>query len=210
MVCSSSENVGKEACSGVCKKLSSVSASTSRGKTSAGKAQVVYLRNIRSRLRESGLSDSAVSVVCASWRPGTQKRYASYIQRWCRYTHRRHVDPVSPTVSEPLNLLATFLDSGLGYNAIRVARSAVSSYLVLKDGVPFVQQKLVIRFIKGVFEMNPALPKYPNTWNVNVVLNYLELLHPHNKLTLDMLSQTLDMLLALLSGQRCQTILKLS
>ena len=44
-MCSSSKNVGKEACSGVCKKLSSVSASTSRGKTSAGKAQVDYLRN---------------------------------------------------------------------------------------------------------------------------------------------------------------------
>ena len=120
------------------------------------------------------------------------------------------IDPVSPTVSEPLNLLATFLDSGLGYNAIRVARSAVSSYLVLKDGVPFGQQKLVIRFIKGVFEMKPALPKYSNTWNVGVVLNYLELLHPHNKLTLKELSQKLAMLLALLSGQRCQTIIKLS
>ena len=73
------------------------------------------------------------------------------------------------------------MNSGLGFNATGVARSALSSYLVLKDGVPFVQQKLVIRFIKGVFEMNPALPKYPNTWNVNVVLNYLELLRPHNK-----------------------------
>ena len=186
-----------------------MSASTSRGKTSAGKAQVDHLRNIRCRLRESGLSDSAVSFVCASWRPGTQKRYASYIQRWCRYAYRRHIDPVSPTVREPLNILATLLESGLGYNAIRVARSALSSYLVLKDGVPFGQQKLVIRFIKGVFEMKPALPKYSNKWNVNVVLNYLELLHPHNKLTLKELSQKLAVLLALLSGQRCQTILKL-
>ena len=150
LVCSSSKNVGKEACPGVCKKQSSVSASTSRGKTSAGKAQVDNLRNIWSRLRESGLSDSAVSVVCASWRPGTQKRYASYIQRWCRYAYRRHIDPVSPTVREPLNFLATLLDSGPGYNAICVAGLALSSYLVLKDGVLFGQQKLVIRFIRGV------------------------------------------------------------
>ena len=74
----------------------------------------------------------------------------------------------------------------------------------------FGQQKLVIRFIKCVFEVKPALPKYSNTWNVNVVLNYLELLHPHNKLTLTELPQKLAMLLALLSGQRCQTIRKLS
>ena len=43
-----------------------------------------------------------------------------------------------------------------------------------------------------------------------MVLNYLELLHPRNKLTLKELSQKLAMPLALLSGQRCQTILKLS
>ena len=73
------------------------------------------------------------------------------------------IDPVSPTVSEPLNLLATLLDSGLGYNAICVARSALSYYLVLKDGDPFSQQKLVIRFIKGVFEVKPTMPKYSNT-----------------------------------------------
>ena len=57
--------------------------------------------------------------------------------------------------------------------------------------------------------MKPALPKYANALNVNVVLNYLELLHPHNKLTLKELSQKLVMLLALLSEQRYQTIFKL-
>ena len=57
--------------------------------------------------------------------------------------------------------------------------------------------------------MKPAMPKYANALNVNVVLNYLELLHPHNKLTLKELSQKLAMLLALLSGRRYQTILKL-
>ena len=81
---------------------------------------------------------------------------------------------------------------------------------MLKDGVPFGQQKLVIRFIKGVFEMKPVLPKYSNKWNVNVMLNCLGLLHPHNNLTVKELSQKLAMLLALLSRQRCQTILKLS
>ena len=57
--------------------------------------------------------------------------------------------------------------------------------------------------------MKPALPKYSNTWNVGVVLNYLdlELLQPHNKLTLEELSQKLAVLLALLSGQRCQVYL---
>ena len=38
--------------------------------------------------------------------------------------------------------------------------------------------------------MKPALSKYSNTLNVNVALNYWELLHPHNKLTQGVVSET--------------------
>ena len=209
MVCSSSKNVGKEACTGVCKKQSLCLPQLPEEKHRLVKLRLIICeisgvdsesRDFRTQLFQLCAPHGALGL-----RGDTPHTYKDGVGM----PHRRHTDPVSSTVSEPVNFLATLLDSGLGYNAICVARSALSSYLVLKDGVPFGQQKLVIRFIKGVFEMKPALPKYSNTWNVNVnvVFNYLELLHPHNKLTLKESSQKLAMLLALLSGQRCQTIL---
>jgi len=60
--------------------------------------------------------------------------------------------------------------------------------------------------MKGVFEKKPALPRYKNTWDVNTVLKELETWIPTEKLTLKELTYKLCMLIALLSGQRCQTI----
>jgi len=59
--------------------------------------------------------------------------------------------------------------------------------------------------MKGVFTLRPALPRYNVTWDVNKVLNYLQKLSPLKSLSLLELSQTLLMLLLLLSGQRGQT-----
>ena len=42
---------------------------------------------------------------------------------------------------------------------------------------------LVRRFMKGVFILRPALPRYNVTWDVNIVLNYLKYKHIHTYLT---------------------------
>ena len=55
-------------------------------------------------------------------------------------------------------------------------------------------------------EKRPALPKYSSKWDVDIVLQYSELHYSHDELTLKELSYKLVMLLALLSGQRCQTL----
>ena len=60
--------------------------------------------------------------------------------------------------------------------------------------------------MKGVFELRPAFPKYAVTWDVDLVLRYLELLFPLDKLTLKELSYKVIMLIALSSDQRCQTL----
>ena len=70
----------------------------------------------------------------------------------------------------------------------------------------FGEHRLVKRFMKGVFELKLAFPKYTVTWDVDLVLHYLELLFPLDKLTLKELSYNLIMLIALLLGQRCQTL----
>ena len=116
------------------------------------------------------------------------------------------IHSVSPSVSDGVNFLGMLFNAGLNYRAICVARSALSSYLDCKDAAQFGEHKRVRQFIKGVFEKRPALPKYSSTRDVDTVLQYLELYYPHDKVTLKELSYKLVMLLALLSGQRCQTL----
>lgn len=50
------------------------------------------------------------------------------------------------------------------------------------------------------------MPKYNEVWDVNEVLKHLQTLHPLNGLSLKLLSFKVVMFLALLSGQRCQTL----
>ena len=109
-------------------------------------------------------------------------------------------------MSDGVHFLGMLFNAGLSYSAICVARSALSSYLDCKDATQFGEHKGVRQFIKDVFEKRPALPKSLSTWDVDIVLQYLELYYPHDELTLKELSYNLVMLLALLSGQRCQTL----
>ena len=64
---------------------------------------------------------------------------------------------------------------------------------------------LVKRFMKGIFHLKPSLPKTAFTWDVKVVLKFLNTME-NNKLSLRMLSVKLAVLIALTTGQRCQTL----
>ena len=145
-----------------------------------------------------------------SWRSGTRKQYATYLEKWRRYCSTRSIDPICPPVEEGINFLAELYDSGIGYSAINTARSAISSIVTLANNMSFGTHPMVCRFLKGVFELKPSLPKYKNIWDVNTVLAYLSNLHPPPGLTLKDLTFKTTMLLALLSGQRCQTLHLLS
>ena len=62
--------------------------------------------------------------------------------------------------------------------------------------------------MKGVFESKlvSSLPRYTETWDVNIVICYLTSLGPPAELKLKVLMHKVVMLLALLSGQRRQTL----
>ncbi len=74
------------------------------------------------------------------------------------------------------------------------------------EGVKFGEHPLVCRYLKGVFELRPTLPRYTEIWNVDTVLRYLTTLKPASEMTMKELSLRLTMLLCLLTAQRCQTV----
>ena len=60
--------------------------------------------------------------------------------------------------------------------------------------------------MQGVFLNRPALPRYKQIWDVSVVIKYLKSLGDNEELSLQDLTMKRSMLLALVTGQRCQTI----
>ena len=97
-------------------------------------------------------------------------------------------------------------DTGIGYSALNTALCALSTVISIKENSTFGQHPLVCRFIKGIFESRPSLPRYQETWDVTVVLDYLTKLGPPGNLRLKDLTLKVVMLMALLSGQGRQTL----
>ena len=62
------------------------------------------------------------------------------------------------------------------------------------------------RLLKGIFQSTPPSPRYSETWDVSVVLHYLQGLPPVGTLTLKELTLKLVTLILLVSGQRGQTV----
>jgi len=163
------------------------------------------MQSVGERFRTQGFSPKATEVIMASWRPDTKKVYSTYISKWERYAATVKVDPVSPPIAAAINFLAELHEKGASHSAVCIARSALSCYLNIPD---FGNLDCVKRFIKGAFEQNPSFPMKSMTgsWDPHQVLTFVEPWVPHESLSLKELTLKLTMLLALLSGQRAQTI----
>ena len=164
---------------------------------------------VRKTLNTKNLSSSAKEIIMASWRPGTGKYYHSYLGRWEKFCAQKAIVVEDASVENGIDFLASLYEDGLGYSAINTARSALSSVLTSPGNVTFGNHPLVSRFLKGVFELKPSLPRYHRIWDVSVVLRHLKNLEPVNALDLKVLTLKFTMLLCLLTGQRCQTLSKL-
>ena len=67
----------------------------------------------------------------------------------------------------------------------------------ISDVRTILQCPTISRLLKGAFHLWPPLPRYTSTWNVQVVLQYLEGLGPSDALTLKTLTLKLTMLMCL-------------
>ena len=157
------------------------------------------LPQVRGHLLNRGISEGASGIIVPSWRHGTEKQYRTYLQRWVVFCCSRKINPVCGTVESGIEFLFTEYQRGLSYSVLNIIRSALST-VIFPHNQSFGRHPLVSRFLKGVFE------SYKVTWNVSSVLDYLRKMGPVEHLKLKALSLKTVMLVALLSGQRCQTV----
>ena len=97
-----------------------------------------------------------------------------------------------------LQFLTTLYEEGLGYSAINTARSALSAVVILPDNKTVGSHPLVVRFLKGIFELRTPQPRCNETWDVYKVLHYFKHLGENSELSLKDLTFKLYALLLLL------------
>ena len=109
-----------------------------------------------------------------------------------------------------IQFLTERYEEGLAYRTINSYRSALSAFGIKVDEVPIGSHPTVNRLLKGIYNLRPPCAKYTETWDVNVVLKYLEKMQPVNQLSLKELTLKLVLLLAITKATRLDTLAKLS
>ena len=113
---------------------------------------------------------------------------------------------MSPNINQVLTFMAKcYYKRNLGYSAMNTLRSALSTFICI-DFKPVGSHPLVVRFLRGVYMLKPAIPRNVVTWDASIVLNYLKTLSPVISLNLQELTFKTVTLTALLSSQRCQSM----
>ena len=139
---------------------------------------------LREKYRSKKLSEEATPLLLKSRGAKTNKSYDSLFSKWKSWCDRRDTDPFSGPISEVANFPAQLFAEGYTYNSLNSYRSAISSVHEKIDGCDVGQHPLVTRLLKGAFNDRPPLPRYTSTWDVQVVLDYLQALGGNESLSL--------------------------
>ena len=161
---------------------------------------------VRQLYAQRGVSESSATILCASWRDTTKFQYSGYIKKWLCFCDRRESNPFQYDEINCLSFLTELFHMGRDYSTLNIARSALSTFLFSPSSFTIGNAPLIKRFMKGVFELRPSLPRYTYIWDVSIVLEFLSHYFPLEDLPLNVLSFKSAMLLALLSMQRIQTL----
>ena len=151
--------------------------------------------------------NDTVDILMTSWRKGTFSNYSLYMNKWFNFASCNKVSPVEPPVQVVLASLISLVRQIKSFNQICMARSALPSVINQQQNVSFGNIPIVKRYMKGIFENNPTLPKFHFTWNVSLLFNYFCNIQMIHALDIQKLTQRLVMLMTLISGSlRAQTI----
>lgn len=133
----------------------------------------------------------------------TISQYTSSLKLWWQYCQSKNIaDVYDVKIYDLIDFLNNCLENGVAYGTLNNHRSAIS--LISINNIS--SDDSLKRFFRGAFKLKPSFPRYIITWDPMIVLNYLSNLYPNENLSIEQISKKLVVLLALATGQRCQTL----
>lgn len=160
--------------------------------------------HIDNYLIQQGYSKSSTRIMMNSVRDSSKKQYGVYIKQYLEFTSIPILDSNHKNL---IQFLEHLYNKDLGYSAINTARSAVSTMMELLGKEALGKHRMVCRFMKGIFNEKPALPRYVDTWDPDIILKHLD--KTSEGLSLLELSKKVTTLITILSSQRVSTIASL-
>lgn len=153
-------------------------------------------------LRARGVPEDALQISISSLANSSIKQYNSSIRLWWIFCLENNLSLFEFSVQNILNFLSFHFNKGASYSSLNTMRAALSFLISPEVG----SDTRIKRFFKGIFRIRPPEPRYKETWNPDLVLNFFLNLPPNEELGLKLLSHKLATLLALVTAHRIQTL----
>ena len=102
--------------------------------------------------------------------------------------------------------LTLFHKQGFSYSSINTAKSTLMTFVTVNNSSSWSSDQDLNRFLKGIYNSKPPMPRYSTTWDVNIILNFLANWMPLEDLTLKELTLKTVTWIALVSGNSAQSI----
>ena len=146
------------------------------------------------------------------WREATIKKHGTITNRWLSFCKENKKGWFDLDITSILRFLEYLLyDLKLPYRSVENGRRFVSLARKL-SGSPFdnAESTQIHKFMQGAFNKNPPIPTAkPNTWDVNVLLDYFAQLDNNDKLSCNDLAGKMISLLLLAKMCRILEIMSL-
>ena len=99
---------------------------------------------------------------------------------------------------------------GCLYSGLCAASSALASAIAIPGYSSISEHPKIVRFLKGIYNRHPPLPKYVKIWDINDVLCLYNQLPDNQQLSIKDLSHKLAILLMLLGARRKNSLSNIS
>ena len=124
-----------------------------------------------------------MDIICLSWRDTTTSQYELVLRQWKNYCRQKGVDRLFTDVKNVLDFFHGMYKRGCRLSGICAARSALSSAVTIPGYERMSNHPLISRYVKGIYNKHPPLPKYVNTWDMNKLLTYYDNMGSNSELT---------------------------
>lgn len=156
---------------------------------------------IRQAFLGKDVPEAALDTILSSLSASTLRQYDITYRLWWNFCLKENIPIFTPTTRQVLLFLQNLAKTNnYKYGTFNSHTSAISLICSRNLGI----DPILKRFKKGLSRLRPSRPKYDATWDPLPLLQYIEKLD--SPLGIQILSQKLVTLLALITGARLQTI----
>lgn len=157
---------------------------------------------VREALKMKNVPDEAIIIMLSSLSDSSIKQYNSSLEKWWSFCRKNNVDPYKSDIPDILKFLTQEFQRNASHGTLNCCRSAIA----LLQGPEIGEDPRMKRFFKGITKLRPTKPKFESTWDPKLVLDHVSQWGPNEEIPLKKLTLKLVTLLALITGQRMQTL----